>query len=492
MFQRALTFNDITLADIPSDILPTQADLTANVTATIKIKKPIMSAAMDTVTEAQMAVAMAKNGCLGVLHRNLSIDEQVEQLCWVRRQVHNGGKIENPITFLHSQTLADLQRDRSDSGWIFTSFPIVDENNVLQGMVSKDELAFIGHDNPPLSQLMKPIDKLIVGGEFTTPDEAFEIMFQNKIKKLPLTNNDKILRGMYVWSDVRQDKETREEFSLDADGRLLVAAAVGPGVADRQRIDKLVSAGCKLLVIDCSHGACSSVVEQLKYIRREHDVSIIAGNIASFQSADYLLRCGYPPDALKVGIGPGTICTTRKVTGHGVPQITAVSQVCKARDLSKLNVPVIADGGITCSGDIVKALAVGADCVMLGSMLAGTDESPGEIVTRGNKKYKNYRGMGSRSAMNERSGSRDRYFKSNSGGDLLTQRQAEKIAPEGVEALVEYKGSVSGIINEMCGGVRSGMAHSNATCIDELKKNAVVWEQTVAGFAEGNPHNIIM
>ena len=492
MYKKAFTFNDITLADIPSNIIPTDACITANVTRDIQIKKPIISAAMDTVTEAEMAVAMAKNGCLGVLHRNLTIEEQVKQLMWVRRQVHNGGKIERPITFLDTDTVADLQHSIRISNWRFTSFPIVDITGILVGMVTKDELSFVDATNPTLKEIMKPIDHLVTAPESTDPDTAFGIMIEKRVKKLPLVDIDGKLLGMYVWADVRRDKETRSEFSLDRDGRLLVAGAVGP--TDYKRVDALITAGCQILVIDCSHGACKSVLDILSYIRK-NNVAVIAGNIASYDSARYLLESETPPDALKVGIGPGTICTTRRVTGHGVPQVTAISEVRRACKDLQMSIPIIADGGITCSGDIVKALAGGANCVMLGGMLAGTDESPGDIITRDNKKYKNYRGMGSRAAMSERSGSRDRYFKGaniDRTGERVTVQQAQKITPEGIEAVVEYKGPVGVILEELCGGVCSGMAHSNARTIGELQTNAVIWEQTMSGYVEGNPHNVIV
>ena len=491
---RAYTFSDLTLQDIPSNVLPTQSNLGCNVTYNYRLKKPIISAAMDTVTEADMAVTMAKNGGLAVIHRNLSIEDQVAQVEWVRRQVHYGGKINNPVTFLENNTVAELQHAVQQNNWSFTSFPITDHNSCLVGMVTKDELGFVGNDNPQLKDIMKPLGKLIISNESIDAEEAFRIMSGGKVKKLPLVSSSGGLKGMYVWADVRKNQETRAEFSLDKSGRLLVAAAVGPGPDERERIDKLVEVGCPILVVDCSHGACKAVAEQIIYIRKK-DVDIIAGNVASYESAMYLLK-NANPDAIKVGISPGSICTTRKVTGHGVPQLTAIYQVRAAlQDCTELKgrnpIPIIADGGITCSGDIVKALVAGADCVMLGGALAGTDESPGEIITQNNKKYKSYRGMGSRAAMTERSGSRTRYFKGNTSTEMVTEQQQNKITPEGIEALVEYKGTVTSILDELCGGIQSGMAHSNATTIDQLRQNAIFWLQSSAGYVEGNPHSVV-
>ena len=416
-------------------------------------------------------------------------------MAWVRRQVHYGGKITLPTSFNQNNTVAELQRASSENGWSYTSFPIVDDASCLVGMITKDELEFVSGGNPELKAIMKPLGKLFVGDVNTDAEKAFEIMSTNKVKKLPLCDIAGCLNGMYVWADVRKNQETRSQFSLDTSGRLLVAAAVGPGLFERERIDKLVEVCCPILVVDCSHGACVEVVEQIQYIRQiAPKVDIIAGNVASYDSALYLLvhAC---PDALKVGIGPGSICTTRRVTGHGVPQLTAIFEVYRAilvyLRAHCTSIPIIADGGITCAGDIVKTFIVGADCVMLGSMLAGTDEAPGTVTTQGTKKYKSYRGMGSRSAMAERSGSRARYFKGNTGTELVTKQQQTKITPEGIEGLVEYKGTVTSIMDEICGGIQSGMAHSNAMTIPELRESARVWVQTVAGHIEGNPHSVI-
>lgn len=480
----AYTFDDVTLQDIPSNVLPTVADLSCRVTKNYTLRVPLISAAMDTTTEAEMAVTMAKNGGMGVIHRNMSVKEQALQVEWVRRQVHYGGMISNPVTFNDNDTIADLQASVEKNGWNFSSFPIINKNKILVGMITKKELSF-ANGNPKLKEIMKPLSKIRVVQEIDVAN-AYKIMVDYKIKKVPVVSDLGTLVGLYVWSDVRKDEETKNKFSLDKQGRLLVAAAVGPGENERERIDQLIEAECPIIVVDCSHGACNSVVEQVNYIKNHKGVDVIAGNIASFESAEYILA-NSEPDALKVGIGPGSICTTRRVTGHGIPQLSAVYQVRQAC----AGLPVIADGGITCSGDIVKAIAVGADCIMMGSVLAGTNESPGNIITQNGKKYKSYRGMGSRAAMSECSGSRSRYFKQDQDNELLTMQQQNKITPEGVEALVEYKGSVVSVIEELCGGIQSGLAHSNANNFHELKKNAKFWLQTSSGYIEGKPHNII-
>jgi len=306
------------------------------------------------------------------------------------------------------------------------------------------------------------------------------------------------LKGMYVWGDVKGDQNKRDLFSLDSDGHFLVAAAVSFSPEDMQRVDRLVESGCKILVLDSSHGACAPAKEQMHRIRVKYGnrVDIIVGNIASYESAMYLLEGDVKPDALKVGIVPGSICTTRQVTGHGVPQVTAVYNVwCAVRDhgaKSGYYCPVIADGGIRTSGDIVKVLACGASGIMLGSALAGSEESPGLVVVKDGKRYKTIRGMGSRSAMEERAGSRTRYLreKGTEKAEELTEKQKQKMVPEGVEGLVEFKGTAEKIMVELCGGIQSGLAHSGANSILAFQAKASPWEQTTAGVAEGNPHDI--
>jgi len=303
------------------------------------------------------------------------------------------------------------------------------------------------------------------------------------------------LRGLYVWGDVRNDQRLHEKFSLDDEGHFLVGAAIGVGSSDLARADKLIASGCKVLVIDSSHGACKPVKETLIAIRAKHGdaVQIIAGNVASYQSAAYLLQGDAKPDALKVGIGPGSICTTRQVTGHGIPQVTAIFEVWRAvRDVG-YPVPIIADGGIRCSGDIVKCFAAGASGVMLGSALAGCTEAPGLVVIKNGRKFKTIRGMGSRSAMEERSGSRGRYYQQSDAAHVaegLTKAQAEKMVPEGVEGLVQFSGTCEKVLNQLQGGVQSGLGHTGTRTIAEFQASAILWTQGPAGTAEGKPHDL--
>lgn len=319
------------------------------------------------------------------------------------------------------------------------------------------------------------------------------------MKKLPVLSEDGTLQGMYVWNDVKDDKHKEKTFSLDNEGHFLVGAAIGVGPSDLNRANLLIQAGCKLLVIDSSHGSCKPVKDQIINIRKAHGnkVEIIAGNIASYASAKYLLEGNARPDGLKVGIGPGSICTTRQVTGHGIPQITAIFEVWRAvRDNGRQTgfyVPIVADGGIRTSGDIVKALASGANGIMLGSVFAGTQESPGVTVEKNGRKYKTIRGMGSRAAMEERSGSRQRYHRQDDSKHTevrLTTNQAQKMVPEGVEGLVEFRGTVDKVMTQLLGGVQAGLAHSGALNLKEFQATSQMWLQSVAGMKEGRPHDL--
>lgn len=493
----ALTFDEITLSDQPVDFRPDEVTLATHISTNIQITGcGIMSAAMDTVTEKELALAMAKMGGIGILHRNLPPEEQAAQLKWVRLKIHFGGMVDHPITFSPNVPFSVFQKQ--SKAWPFTSFPIVNSDNKMLGLITRDQVEFIEDTNPTLAEVMIPIDKLVSADSNTTGAEAYAIMSKQKVKKLPIVNKDGILEGMYVWGDVKNDHRKRTRFSLDEDGHFLVGAAIGVGEEGLRRAALLVEAGCKLLVIDSSHGACKAVKDMVIALKEKFGskVDVIAGNIASYASAQYLLQGDAIPDGLKVGIGPGSICTTRQVTGHGVPQVTAIFEVwCAVRDFGQktgIYIPITADGGIRTSGDIVKCFAVGASAVMVGSMFAGTVESPGKLVEKGGRKYKTIRGMGSRGAMNERQGSRDRYIATNKKqtADSLTQAQAEKMVPEGVSGLVQCKGTVEHLMNQLCGGVQSGLAHSGGKDINLFRQNCKIWTQSFAGMAEGKPHNI--
>jgi len=498
--RQAMTFDELTLEDKPSDFHPNDVSLVSFVTRKIALKGcGILSAAMDTVTEREMALGMAKLGGMGILHRNLSESVQADMVKWVRRKIHYGGMVDKPITFSPTDHYSHLQREILIRGWTFTSFPIVDADGKLQGLMTRDEMDFVEGTNPTLDQLMKPRSQIVTAEEGTDSERAYQIMKEQKVKKLPIVDKHDKLAGLYIWTDVKKDKKKRDWFSLDDEGHFLVGAAIGLGPNDMTRADLLVQSGCKVLVLDSSHGACKPAKDQIRRLREKFgdSVELIVGNIASYASAAYLLTGEHLPDALKVGIGPGSICTTRAVTGHGVPQATAIYEVWRAvkdhGDKTGYYIPIIADGGIRTSGDIVKCFAVGASSVMLGSALAGTEESPGKSVEIRGKRYKTIRGMGARSAMEERSGSRGRYHRQEDqkhASEELTNEQKEKMVPEGVEGLVEFKGSLEKVMFEFLGGIGAGMAHTGAATIPDFQRRASIWLQSFAGVAEGKPHDI--
>jgi IMP dehydrogenase len=492
---KAVTFDEVTFEDKPSNFHPNDVVLTTKLTRKYELKSAgIVSAAMDTVTEQELALVMAKRGGVGIIHRNMTPEDQCAMVKWVRNKIHHGGMIEKPIFYKASDRISDVEHDILENGWTFTNFPILNDNGNLLGMVSRNEMEFVDSGNPQLSEIMIPYEKLVTTNEINK-DKAYKIMHKSKVKKLPVIDDDGKFMGLYAWNDIRKDESDKELFTLDEDGRFLVGAAVGIGGTEKSRVEQLVDAGCKLIVIDTSHGANSEVLKMLFWIKDNYDVQVIVGNIASYDSARYILQSCKDskrlPDGLKTGISVGSICTTRRVTGHGMPQLTAVYQVWKAlNELGLTDIPIIADGGIKYSGDIVKAFSVGASSVMLGNVLAGTDESPGKLVVSNGQKYKMVRGMGSRSAMEDRDGSRMRYFGNTKNIGRLTNKQKVKVVPEGVEAMTKYRGSVEKVTNELTGGIRSGLAHSGAKSIDEFRENCRMWIQSVAGINEGNPHSL--
>jgi IMP dehydrogenase len=511
----AITFSDITLEDKRSEVHPNQVNLDSWITPRIKLKGcGIMSAAMDTVTEKELALELAKLGGVGIIHRNLDPSEQADMIQWVRNKIHDGGMIQKPVIYRQDQRLSELEQDRIKNGWTFNNIPILDDNDILVGMVSRNERQFAEGDNPTMKNLMKPLTETVFVKNKVEIMEAYKIMKEKRVKKLPVTDHDGKFIGMYTWKDVVQDENKMKTFSLDEEGHFIVGAAISVGTSDYERIDKLAAVGCKLLVIDTSHGACKPAIDTLNYIKTTYGdkIEVIIGNIASYDSAHYLLTQKCKPDALKVGIGSGSICTTRRVTGHGMPQITAIYQVYKAiKDLG-LDTPIIVDGGLKYSSDVVKALAVGASGFMFGNVFAGTDESPGSSVVDGGQKFKVIRGMGSLSAMNSRAGSRDRYFSNVGAGsastaktdtfktdtfktdtfktDTLTLNQMKKTVPEGVEGFTKYRGSTERVMIELLGGIRAGLAHSGAHNIFEFRELATIWIQTLAGITEGDVHSL--
>jgi len=487
----AYTFQDITLQDLYSEVKPEDVDLKTYATNKVLLKTGgLISAAMDTVTEKEMALAMAKMGGFGVIHRNLSIDEQVEMVNWVRRKIHHRGMIEKPITFKPYNTLAEVEKLLREEHYEFTSFPVVDDQGKLLGLFTKSESKFSEEENPKVGGVMKPLEELVLADEHTTPEQAYKAMMAEKVNKLPVIDKNGVLKGMYVLRDLKEDNYKKEYFSLDEEGHFLVAAAVGTGRDELERAEALISKGCKVLVIDSSHGACKDVKEQLRMLKR-FDVQVIAGNVASYQAAKSLLDPDCLPDALKVGIGPGSTCTTRLVSGHRVPQLTAVYQAWKAvKEFAARHgkaIPVISDGGIQCSGDVVKAYAAGASAVMIGGLLAGTYQSPSPVTIIQGEEYKPLRGMGSKEAMQERTGSRKRYNYEGFPEGLLSSSQAVKVVAEGVSGYVPVKGDAYELLGELIGGLKVGLAHSGASTIHEFQGKAVPWVQTINGFREGKP-----
>lgn len=489
--RKALTFDEITFEDKPASIHPNDIIIESKFTRNIVLRTPIVSSCMDTVTEGVMALEMAKNGGIGIIHRNMCVDDQVNIIKWVRNKIHNGGMIEKPITFNCTDKVSDIHNSINENCWQFTNFPILNGNKLV-GMVSRNELEFVEDLDPNLGDIMIKLDKLVVIGE-DYKGNIYDLMKAKKVKKLPVVDNEDNFIGMYTWKDIMKNESFKCKYSLDSDGKFLVGVAVGIGEKEKNRVDILADNGCKVIVIDTSHGACSAVIDMLDYIKDNYpQIQVIVGNIASYESTVYLISTGkYKPDALRVGISVGSICTTRRVTGHGMPQLTAIHNVWRAlNDYNMTNIPIIADGGIRFSGDIVKALAVGASCVMLGNVLAGTDESPGKIVINNGHKYKIVRGMGSRSAMEKRSGSgsRSRYFSENTS--QLTINQKSKLVPEGIEGLTKYRGPLSSVLNSLIGGIKAGMGHSGAHNINDFRKKATMWTQSNVGVIEANPHGL--
>jgi IMP dehydrogenase len=470
--KEGLTFDDVLLVPGESHVLPNDVSTQTRVTRALDLSIPIVSAAMDTVTEARLAIELAREGGLGIVHRNLPIDAQVAEVDKVKRS--EAGMISEPITLRPDAEVGDalaLMREYRVSG-----VPIVDGEGVLVGILTNRDLRFDSDATQPVSALMTSRN-LVTAPVGTTIEEAEEILHRHKIEKLPVVDADGRMRGLITVKDI-QKRIDYPHATKDAQGRLRVGAAVGVGSDALERAEALVGEEVDVLVVDTAHGHSEGVVEMVRTITARFDVEVIAGNIATAEAAEALIDAG--ASGLKVGIGPGSICTTRVVAGVGVPQITAVHDV--ARAAAPHGVPVIADGGITSSGDVAKALAAGADAVMLGSMLAGTDESPGDVIVVQGERFKEYRGMGSLGAMKARSFSKDRYFQ----GDV---EDVDKLVPEGIEGRVAYKGPVAPILYQLVGGVRQAMGYCGAATLEALKEAQFV-RITGAGLRESHPHDV--
>ncbi len=465
-----LTYDDVLLVPSYSEIIPKEVTVQSRFSRNINVNIPIVAAAMDTVTEAPMAIAMAQEGGIGVLHKNMSIEHQAEEVLKVKRS--ENGMITNPTT-LHKDAVVEdalkMMREFSIGG-----IPIVDEQNKLIGIVTNRDLRFEKDIRRPLCEIMTK--NVISTNQGTTFAQAAEILQQHRIEKLPVVDNEGHLIGLITYRDIIKVKQ-RPMACKDNMGRLRVAAGIGITKDMYDRIDAVISAGVDAIVVDTAHGHSKNVVNALKEIKNKYkDVDVVVGNIATPEAATLLADAG--ADAVKVGIGPGSICTTRVVAGIGMPQLTAVLRVCNA--LKDRNVPVIADGGIRYSGDIVKALAAGASTIMAGSLLAGTEESPGDTIILEGRKYKAYRGMGSLDAM--QNGSKDRYFQSD-------EKDLKKLVPEGIVGRVPYKGSVTEVIYQLVGGLKAGMGYTGSQNLEMLRQAKFI-KITNAGFIEGHPHDI--
>lgn len=471
-----LTYDDVTLVTQYADFLPDDASLETKLTSRQKMKVPFISAAMDTVTEAPMAIAMALAGGIGVIHKNLEEDAQAAEVAKVKNYLN--GLIAKPVCFHANDDIAFLRAEKRRLGLTFNGFPVLDDEDRLVGMISGADMRYAPMDAAKLRDVMQKDP--ITAKPGTSLKKAYDIMRAHKMGKLPLVDKAGHVVGLYSFTDVQRLVENKNpSYNCDEQFRLRVSASVSGGKGDLTRMEKLAEAGVDVVVVDSAHGHSKGIMEMTKYIVKNFPkVDVIAGNIATGEAAVALAKCG--AHAVKVGIGPGSICTTRVVCGVGIPQLTAVYSAAKA--LRGSGVAVIADGGIKLSGDVPKALAAGADSVMLGSVLAGTEESPGEKIYANGRKYVVYRGMGSMAALKNGKGSRARYFQDNESEDDLV--------PQGIEGMVPYSGHVSSIMTQFCGGLRASLGYCGTKTIAELQARGKFYRVTAAGQREARPHDI--
>ena len=474
-----LTFDDVLLVPAESDVVPSEVNTTSRVTRNITVQMPLVSSAMDTVTEARMAIAMARQGGVGVLHRNLPIEEQAVQVDLVKRS--EAGMVNNPVTCSPDDTLADV--DRLCGRYRISGVPVVDSSGVLLGIVTNRDMRFEDNMGRLAREVMTPMP-LVTAQVGIDSDAALALLAQHKVEKLPLIDANGRLQGLFTVKDfVKSDKYPHA--TKDADGRLVVGAAVGVGDDAEKRARALIEAGADFLIVDTAHGHSRAVLDMVSLLKKTSNVDVVGGNVATREGAQALIDAG--ADGIKVGVGPGSICTTRVVAGVGVPQISAIYAAALAA--GPAGVPVIGDGGVQYSGDIAKALVAGADTVMLGGVLAGCEETPGDVVFVNGKQFKGYRGMGSLGAMQSRgqarSYSKDRYFQD----DVLSD---DKLVPEGIEGMVAYRGPLSAVAHQLVGGLRAAMGYSGASTIDELHRKGSFVRITSAGLRESHPHDIQM
>ncbi len=475
-----LTFDDVLLVPAYSDLQPGDADTRTRLSRGITLSIPLVSAAMDTVTEARMAVSMARQGGIGVLHRNLSVEEQAQQVDLVKRS--EAGMVTNPVTCAPDDTLADVER--LCATYRISGVPVTDASGILVGIVTNRDMRFETDHTRPVREVMTKMP-LVTAPVGVSRDDAYSLLRQNKIEKLPLVDPDGRLRGLITVKDFTKS----EQYPLatkDADGRLVVGAAVGVGGDAEVRAKALIEAGVDVVVVDVAHGHSKGLADMIGKVKANSKVDVIGGNIATRAGAQMLVDAG--ADAVKVGVGPGSICTTRVVAGVGAPQVTAIYEASLA--CAPAGVPVIGDGGLQYSGDIVKAIAAGADTVMLGSLLAGCEESPGELIFINGKQFKSYRGMGSLGAVRNRerggtSFSKDRYAQAEVGGE-------DKYIPEGIEGQVPYRGPVAAVAHQLVGGLRQGMWYAGCRTITQMHTDCELMPITMAGLKESHPHDIQM
>jgi IMP dehydrogenase len=473
-----LTFDDVLLLPARSEVIPSEADTGTRITRKLRLRIPLVSSAMDTVTEARMAIAMARQGGVGVLHRNLSIEEQAQQVDLVKRS--EAGMVTDPVTCGPDATIADV--DRLCAHYRISGVPVTSDDGILLGIVTNRDMRFETDSSVRVAAVMTPMP-LVTAPVGVAPEQALRLLKQHKVEKLPLVDEAGRLRGLITVKDYAKS-EKFPNATKDASGRLVVGAAVGVGEDAKRRAHTLVEAGVDFLVVDTAHGHAQSVLDMVAQVKANADVEVIGGNVATRDGAQALVEAGV--DGVKVGVGPGSICTTRVVAGVGVPQVTAIYEASLAA--RPAGIPVIGDGGLQYSGDIAKAIAAGADTVMLGSLLAGCEESPGEMVFINGKQYKMYRGMGSLGAMRNRergkSYSKDRYFQD----DVLRE---DKLVPEGIEGQVPYRGPLAAVADQLVGGLRAAMGYCGTATIPELQDARFI-QITASGLKESHPHDVRM
>ena len=474
LVNQALTFDDVLLVPDYSEVLPQETDLSTLLTKNISLKIPIVSAAMDTVTEARMAIALAEFGGIGIIHKNLPIQEQAQQVSSVKK--FESGIVRDPITISSDKTIEELVQLTKDLN--ISGMPVVDEKHLV-GIVTSRDFRNVSDTSACVSTIMTPKERLVTAKENDSLDEVKTLLYENRIEKIPLVDDNFFLQGLVTLKDINKTKDFPLA-SKDSEGRLITGAAIGNGSDTEERLEALINAGADVIVVDSAHGHSKGIIDRVASVKKTYpDIQVIAGNVATGEGAEALVKAGV--DAVKVGIGPGSICTTRVVTGVGVPQITAIANVVEA--IGKKEIPIIADGGIRFSGDIAKAIAAGADTVMLGGILAGTEEAPGQVELYQGRSYKSYRGMGSVGAMSGESNSGDRYFQENIS-------QTDKLVPEGIEGRVPYKGFVETTLHQILGGLRQSMGYTGCNDIKTMKSKPKFMQITSSGITESHVHDV--